>query len=119
MEKYFKVALSADFLTEERQLIFPDIGLSVLESEPVIDYKFVADYRAEYAPEQLAGVDVLISLKPRVSAASLQGISQLCAVSGGVALVMTTSISQPARSTMSLSTSLLPEWCGPSPRPSS
>ena len=80
MEKYFKVALSADFLTEERQLIFPDIGLSVLESEPVIDYKFVADYRAEYVPEQLAGIDVLISLKPRVTAASLQGISQLCAV---------------------------------------
>lgn len=80
MEKYFKVALSADFLTEERQLIFPDIGLSVLESEPVIDYKFVPDYRAEYVPEQLTGIDVLISLKPRVAAASLQGISQLCAV---------------------------------------
>jgi phosphoglycerate dehydrogenase-like enzyme len=80
MEKYFKVALSADFLTEERQLIFPDIGLSVLDSEPVIDYKFVADYRAEYVPEQLAGVDVLITLKPRVTAASLQGIDQLCAV---------------------------------------
>jgi phosphoglycerate dehydrogenase-like enzyme len=80
MEKYFKVALSADFLTEERQLIFPDIGLSVLESEPVIDYKFVPDYRAEYVPEQLTGIDVLISLKPRVTAASLQGITQLCAV---------------------------------------
>src|ERR1019366_282311 len=80
MEKYFKVALSADFLTEERQLIFPDIGLSVLESEPVIDYKFVPDYRAEYVPEQLTGIDVLISLKPRVTAASLQGINQLCAV---------------------------------------
>ena len=79
-EKYFKVALSADFLTEERQLIFPDIGLSLLESDPVIDYKFVADYRPEYAPEQLAGVDVLISLKPRVTSASLQGIDQLCAI---------------------------------------
>ena len=79
-EKYFKVALSADFLDEDRHLIFPDIGLSLLDSEPVIDYKFVADYRPEYVPEQLAGVDVLISLKPRVTAASLQGIEQLCAI---------------------------------------
>jgi phosphoglycerate dehydrogenase-like enzyme len=79
-EKYFRVALSADFLTEERQLIFPDIGLSLLESDPAIDYKFVADYRAEYVPEQLADIDVLISLKPKVTAASLEGISQLCAV---------------------------------------
>jgi phosphoglycerate dehydrogenase-like enzyme len=40
----------------------------------------VADYRAEYVPEQLAGVDVLISLKPKVTAASLEGIEQLTAV---------------------------------------
>lgn len=79
-EKYFKVALSADFLDEDRHLIFPDIGLSLLESEPVIAYQFVADYRAEYVPEQLAGIDVLISLKPRVTAASLLGIEHLCAI---------------------------------------
>ena len=79
-EKYFKVALSADFLDEDRHLIFPDIGLSLLDSEPVIDYKFVAEYRPEYVPDQLAGIDVLISLKPRVTAASLQGIDQLCAI---------------------------------------
>jgi phosphoglycerate dehydrogenase-like enzyme len=79
-DKYFKVALSADFLDENRKQIFPDIGLSVLEAEPVIDYKFLADFNLEYVPQQLAGLDVLITLKPRVTAASLQGISQLTAI---------------------------------------
>ncbi len=79
-ERYFKVSISADFLNEERQLIFPDIGLSLLEAEPVIAYEFLPEYRPEYTPAQLAGADVLISLKPRVTAASLQGIEQLCAI---------------------------------------
>jgi D-3-phosphoglycerate dehydrogenase len=78
--KYFKVSLSADFLNEDRKLIFPDIGLSLLDSEPVVSYEFLAEYRPEYVPEQLAGADVLISLKPRVTAASLQGLERLCAI---------------------------------------
>src|ERR1700689_202484 len=79
-EKYFKVALSADFLDENRKPIFPDIGLSTLDAEPVIDHKFVADYQPDYVPSQLTGVDVLIPLKPRVTAASLQGLDRLTAV---------------------------------------
>ena len=37
-------------------------------------YEFVREYRAEYAPAQLDGFDVLISLKPKITAASLEGI---------------------------------------------
>ena len=79
-EKYFKIVFSADFLNQDRQLIFPDIGLSLLDSEPVISYEFLAEYRPEYVPEQLAGSDVLISLVPRITTASLQGIGRLCAI---------------------------------------
>ena len=45
-----------------------------------ISHQFVAEYRAEYTPDQLADYDVLISLKPKVTAQSLQGISRLCAI---------------------------------------
>ncbi len=117
-DKYFIVALSADFLDENRKLIFPDIGLSLLDADPVIDHKFVADYQPEYVPQQLAGVDVLITLKPRVTAASLQGIAQL-SLSGDAAWDTITSISPPAPSTTLRSTSLRPESYGPSRRPSS
>lgn len=76
----FRVGLSADFLDEQRQLIFPDIGLNLLESTSGLTHEFLPTYQAEYTSEQLAGWDVLISLKPRVTEASLKGIEQLCAI---------------------------------------
>jgi len=79
-ESRFRVGLSADFLDERRQLIFPDIGLGLLEGQPGLEYEFLSDYRPEYAPEQISDYDVLISLKPRVTANSLRGVERLCAV---------------------------------------
>lgn len=76
----FRVGYSADFCNEQRQPVFPDIGLSLLEGVPRLWHEFVQEYRAEYSPDQLAGYDVLISLKPKITAQSLQGISRLCAI---------------------------------------
>jgi phosphoglycerate dehydrogenase-like enzyme len=76
----FNVCFSADFLDQNRHLLFPDIGLSLLESEPGISYKFLEEYQAEYAAHQLAGCDVLITMKPRVTATSLHGVERLCAI---------------------------------------
>ncbi|HLJ13992.1 MAG TPA: NAD(P)-dependent oxidoreductase [Bryobacteraceae bacterium] len=76
----FRIAFSADFLDEHGKLIFPDIGLSVLDSLPNLSYEFMQAYRPEYDPEQFRDYDVVISLKPRVTAASLQGIDRLCAI---------------------------------------
>lgn len=79
-EPVFKVAFSADFLDEKRNLIFPDIGLSLLETETGIAYEFLTDYLPEYSPAQLADYDVLITMKPRVTANSLIGVERLCAI---------------------------------------
>lgn len=76
----FRVGLSADFLDEERRLIFPDIGLDLLDKQPGLEYHFIADYCPEYTPAQIADCDVLISLKPRVTANSLAGVDRLCAI---------------------------------------
>jgi len=76
----FRVALSADFRDESGKTIFPDIGLSLLDGVPGVSYEFLPDYRAEYAADQLGGYDVLISLKPKVTAASLTDSSRLCAI---------------------------------------
>jgi len=76
----FHVALSADFLDDQGQMAFPDLGLSLLDHVPGLSYSFLQDYRAEYLPDQLKDCDVLISLKPRVTAASLDGIERLCAI---------------------------------------
>lgn len=79
-DSQFQVGFSADFLDDSRRLVFPDIGLSLLEQDARVAYRFLDDYRPEYAPGQLTGLDALISLKPRVTAASLEGIEQLCAI---------------------------------------
>ncbi len=76
----FRVGFSADFRRDDGALAFPDIGLSLLDEVPDLKYEFVPEYRPEYAPAQLIDYDVLISLKPRVTEESLQGVSRLCAI---------------------------------------
>jgi phosphoglycerate dehydrogenase-like enzyme len=80
IERTFQIGFSADFLDEHRALIFPDIGLFLLEDVPGLSYDFLHDYRAEYQPDQLGHLDVLISLKPKVTEASLNGVDRLCAI---------------------------------------
>ncbi len=76
----FRIGLSADFLQPDGTPSFPDIGLSLLANRAGIHHEFLPEYRSEYAPHQLAGYDVLISLKPRVTAASLEGITSIAAI---------------------------------------
>ncbi len=76
----FRVGLSADFRRDDGSLAFPDIGLSLLDGVKGLAYEFIPEYRAEYAPAQLMDYDVVISLKPRVTAHSLEGVSRLCAI---------------------------------------
>src|ERR1700724_2157987 len=72
--KPFRVGLSADFLDENHQLAFPDIGLGLLDAEAGIEHYFLSEYRTEYEPHQLQGIDVLISLKPRLTQGALAGV---------------------------------------------
>jgi phosphoglycerate dehydrogenase-like enzyme len=76
----FRIGFSADFCDRQGQPVFPDFGVSLLESVPRIAHEFVAEYRDEYSPQQLADYDVVISLRPKVTAQSLAGISRLCAI---------------------------------------
>ena len=64
----FRVALSADFCDQQGKLIFPGLGLSLLDAVPAV----LREYRPEYAPEQLENYDVVISRKPKVTAQSLK-----------------------------------------------
>src|SRR6476661_7837401 len=76
----FRIALSADFLDDRGDLIFPDIGLSALAGVPRLSYEFLPEYRPEYAPDQLRDYDVIVSLKPRVTRDSIEGVQRLCAI---------------------------------------
>jgi phosphoglycerate dehydrogenase-like enzyme len=76
----FRIGFSADFCDQQGQPVFPDIGLSLLGGLPRITHEFVREYRDTYSADQLSDYDVLISLKPRVTAQSLVGVSRLCAI---------------------------------------
>ena len=76
----FRVGFSTDFCREDGSLAFPDIGLSLLDKVPGVSHEFLREYRAEYVPSQLSGYDVLVSLKPRITAQSLEGVTRLCAI---------------------------------------
>ena len=76
----FRVGLSADFLDANGQPVFPDLGLSLLDDDPGVSYEFMSEYKPEYSPEQLAAYNAVISLKPRVTAASLVGVEVLTAI---------------------------------------
>ncbi len=77
---HFRIGFSADFCDDKGQLAFPDLGLALLEGYPGIAHEFLREYHAEYVPDQLAACDVLISLKPKITAQSLEGNSRLCAI---------------------------------------
>jgi phosphoglycerate dehydrogenase-like enzyme len=60
--------------------VFPDIGLDLLDSRPYVYREFVSEYIPEYPAGQINDYDVLISLKPRVTAQSLINVSRLTAI---------------------------------------
>jgi phosphoglycerate dehydrogenase-like enzyme len=76
----FCVAFSADFCDDNGHLLFPDIGLSVLDGVPSISHRFLPENHEEYRSGQLDDCDVLISLKPKVTRQSIEHASRLCAI---------------------------------------
>ena len=76
----FHVAFSADFCDDNGHLVFPDVGLSLFRDQPGLTYNFLTQYLPEYLPDQLTACDVVISLKPKVTAQSLQNNHRLCAI---------------------------------------
>ena len=75
----FRVALSADFRKSDGSPSFPEFDLSPLLDHPDIDM-FYLEPEPEISAAQLADVDALILLTPRVGAASLTPNGRLAVV---------------------------------------
>ncbi len=78
--RQFQIALTGDFYAADGTPLYRDIGLDLLESQPGTPYRAFAEHQSEIAPEQLAGVQGVIVLSPRVTARSLSNSSELLAV---------------------------------------
>jgi phosphoglycerate dehydrogenase-like enzyme len=70
----FHCSLTADFLNPQGALVYKDIGLGVLR-DAGIGHAFFEAHEPEVTPAQLAGSDAVISLTPRYTAASFEGVA--------------------------------------------
>lgn len=76
----FQVALTADFFDAEGRPRYRDLGLAELTSSPDIACTPFAEHRPEIGPEQLAGMQAVVVLTPRVTARSLSRAVDLLAI---------------------------------------
>jgi phosphoglycerate dehydrogenase-like enzyme len=76
----FRVALTGDFYEPDGSLKYRDIGLGLFESSDRVEAQKFATHAPEITPDQLAGVNGVIVLTPRVTARSLSSAHDLLAV---------------------------------------
>ena len=76
----FKVALTADFYDAHGATKYRDIGLTLFDACNRIMVSQFAEHRSEIEPQQLAGVNGVIVLTPRVTAQSLTKSDELLAI---------------------------------------
>jgi phosphoglycerate dehydrogenase-like enzyme len=77
MASTFQVGLTGDFLTPDGRVGWGDIGLSLLADAPGVEHRFLDVTAGEIPPEQLADLDALVGLLPRVTARSLEKADRL------------------------------------------
>lgn len=77
MSNTFRVGLTRDFLKPDGTLGFGDIGLSLLDEAPGVEWEFLPESSSELTPEQIRDYDALLVLGPRVTAATVAGAERL------------------------------------------
>ena len=81
MGSKFKAAFSRDFLNDEDNLAYGEIGLHLLDESPLVDYHFLREYEDVVTPEQIADVDGLAIIYPYVTAETFaQGAERLTVI---------------------------------------
>jgi phosphoglycerate dehydrogenase-like enzyme len=76
----FHVGVTRDFLDPDGRMSFGDVGLGLLDDASEVEWKFLAEDTRELDPEHVRGLDALLVLTPRVTAATLAGADRLVIV---------------------------------------
>ena len=80
MPQPFRVGLTRDFLNQDGNLSYGDIGLGLLDQAPDVEWEFLPENTTELRPDQIEGYDALLVQSPRVSATTLEGSERLAVV---------------------------------------
>lgn len=81
MRDSFEIGLTCDFLTPDGELPFRDIGLDVLSENPAIHHRFMDSHPLLLTAEHIRDYDAIVSLAPRYTADTLDGVEQLVIIS--------------------------------------
>jgi D-3-phosphoglycerate dehydrogenase len=76
----FRVGITRDFLRPDGTLSFGDIGVSLFDKHPEVEYEFLAENSRELRSDQVRDYDALLVLSPRVSAATLADAGRLAII---------------------------------------
>ena len=79
MEK-FRIGLTRDFLSEQGELVYKEMGLSLLDEVPDIEYEFMEKLSPVVTSEQIRDYDGVISLKAEYTPESVEGVERLTAI---------------------------------------
>jgi phosphoglycerate dehydrogenase-like enzyme len=76
----FRVALTGDYYRDDGQLVQPDVGLSLFDHTPYIDFAAFPAHDKLLRPEQIGSAQGVIVRSPKVTAESLAGADNLLAI---------------------------------------
>jgi D-3-phosphoglycerate dehydrogenase len=76
----FHIGVTRDFLKPDGSISFGDVGLSMLDTAPLVKWEFLPQNTRELRPDQVRDYDGLLVLGPRVTAATLAGADRLLVV---------------------------------------
>lgn len=76
----FRVGLTADFFSSDGLPAFRDVGLSVFKDHPQMEYAGLKEFRSPIGPDQLQGLQGIITMNSGVAAGSLANTQDLLAI---------------------------------------
>ena len=80
MAEKFRIGITRDLLNEKGEPLAPDVGLSLLDDAPHVEYEFFKEHRNPVTPDQLRDLDGVMSLAPRYTRESFEGVERLTVI---------------------------------------
>ncbi len=80
MSRKTRIGLTRDVIDANGNFITPGPGLALLDEMPGVEYEIFREHLGEVAPAQIANYDMVFSLNPRWTAATLKGNDRLLSV---------------------------------------
>jgi len=80
MADVFRIGITRDVLKPNSGELFTDLGLSMLDGLPGIEYEVFPEYKPVVTPDQIKDYDGIISLAPRYTRDSFRGVERLSVI---------------------------------------